>query len=240
MLPFFHAFILPTKLETVLSFFMTIDALCLKPLNMSNWKKKLPMQLTLSRAYVVPVILLLMAPKNLLFDIIAAAIFIAGSITDYYDGFLARKYNAVSNLGKFMDPVTDKILVTSVLIILVALNKVDPYLVTILLIRDTFIGGIRSAAAADQVVISAKASGKWKTGLQMGAIPALMIADFNLKISPLNFSLDPSQPASLVMLFYLGWLGYVVLWFSAVLSVISGVEYYQIFKKEAKSMQEES
>lgn len=199
---------------------------------MTDWRKKLPMQLSLSRVYVIPFLLLLMWPKTLGFNLLAALVFIAASITDYYDGYYARKFNAVSNLGKFIDPVTDKILVTSILIILVSLAKVDPYLVIILLTRDTFIGGIRSAAAADQVVIAAKASGKWKTGLQMGAIPAIMLSDFHLT-SYCCSNLSATDWRSYVIL--IGWAGYFVLWFSVILSLISGYEYYQIFKRESKS-----
>ncbi len=174
------------------------------------------MQLTLSRVYVLPALFLALWADTFLGSVIAAVIFILASITDYYDGHFARKYNAVSNTGKFMDPVTDKILVTSVLIYLVHLHRVDAFLVILLLIRDTFIGGLRSAAAADQIVIAAKASGKWKTGLQMSAIPAVIIWEF---------------PAGYPQI---GQLGYFVLWLSVILSLWSGVEYYQIFKTEMK------
>ncbi len=211
---------------------MTSDAVCLKCIPMTDWRKKLPMQLSMSRVYIVPPLILLMLPQTLAYNFTAAAVFILASITDYYDGYFARKYNAVSNLGKFIDPVTDKILVTSVLIILLSQGKVDPYLVIILLIRDTFIGGIRSAAAADQIVIAAKASGKWKTGLQMSAIPAIMFSDYHLT-SYCCSNLSASDWRSYLIL--LGWLGYFILWFSVVLSLISGFEYFQIFKRESKS-----
>lgn len=190
------------------------------------------MQLSMSRVYVVPVLLLLMWPKTLLFNFFAALVFILASITDYYDGHFARKYNAVSTLGKFIDPVTDKILVSSVLILLVALGKLDPYLVIILLIRDTFIGGIRSAAAADQVVIAAKASGKWKTGFQMGAIPAIILSDFHLaSYCCTNLQWNDWHSYLIAM----GWVAYVILWASVILSLVSGYEYFQIFKRESKS-----
>ena len=76
------------------------------------------------------------------------------SITDYYDGYFARKYNAISNMGKFMDPVADKILVSSTLVMLLFLNRIDPYMVILILTRDTYIGGLRAIAAADQFVIA--------------------------------------------------------------------------------------
>lgn len=199
---------------------------------MSNWQQKLPMQLSMSRVYVVPFLLLLMWPQSLLLNLAAASLFIVASITDYYDGYFARKYNAVSTLGKFIDPVTDKILVSSVLILMVAQGKIDSILVIILLTRDTFIGGIRSAAAADQIVIAAKASGKWKTGFQMSAIPALILSDYhrsNFSFAQINW-LDWQS-----YLILIGWLGYVILWASVILSLVSGYEYFQIFKNESKS-----
>lgn len=200
---------------------------------MSDWRQKLPMQLSMSRVYIVPLLLALMWPQSFLFNFLAAALFIIASITDYYDGYFARKFKAVSNLGKFMDPVTDKVLVSSVLILMVAQGKIDSFLVIILLARDTIIGGIRSAAAADRVVIAAKASGKWKTGLQMSAIPALILSDYHrgqqLSFAEINW-LDWQS------YFYLmGWLGYIVLWFSVILSLVSGYEYFQIFKRESQS-----
>jgi len=98
------------------------------------------------------------------------------SVTDYFDGYFARKYQAVSNFGKFMDPIADKILVTSVLTMLLAMGKIDAWMVIIILARDNFIGGIRSVAAADQIVIDAKPAGKWKTAMQMVAIPIVIVS----------------------------------------------------------------
>lgn len=171
------------------------------------WQQKLPMWITLSRIVAVPIIVALMFPNSLIYNVIAAAIFILASITDYYDGFFARKYNAVSNMGKYMDPIADKILVTSILVMLVPIDKIEPIMVIIILARDTFIGGIRSVAAADGIVIDAKPTGKWKTALQMVAIPAVIIGDTWLGI--------PFEK-----------IGYWVLWISVILSVTSGFQYY--------------
>lgn len=217
---------------------MTSDARCLKSLSLggidliTEWQKKLPIRLTMSRVYVVPVILLCLYPNRLFLDILAAVLFVAASITDYYDGYFARKYGVVSNMGKFMDPVTDKILVSSILIFLVALRKLDPYLVILLLVRDTFIGGLRSVAATDQIVIDAKTSGKWKTGLQMASIPAVMIADFSKDLWP-----DWKDYSHENLFSLLGWTGYFVLWGSVVLSLLSGVQYYNIYLREKQRKQ---
>lgn len=181
------------------------------------WKMKLPMWFTLSRIALVPFILLCMLPNTFWWNVGSAVLFIMASITDYYDGYFARKYNAVSSMGKFMDPVADKILVSSVLVMMAYFQKIDPWMVVVILGRDNFISGIRSVAAADGVIIAAKSAGKWKTALQMGAIPAVMIGEI---------------PGYLP---YLDRIAYGILWVSVILSISSGVEYYMAFKQGRKA-----
>lgn len=180
------------------------------------WQQSLPMRITMSRIFAVPVIVALMWQDLLWWNVAAAVCFVLASITDYYDGYFARKYNAVSNFGKFMDPIADKILVTSVLAMLLSLGKIDAWMVIIILARDNFIGGIRSVAAADQIIIDAKPAGKWKTAMQMVAIPIVIIG-----------SVDTPIP-------YLDKIGYGVLWVSVILSITSGIEYYVGYLKRRK------
>ncbi len=190
-----------------------------------QWKKNLPMNLTMSRVYIVPIIILLLHQSRFFFSILATILFILASITDYYDGFLARKWGLVSNLGKFMDPVTDKILVLGVLIFLTHQGFIDPYVVILLTIRDTLIGGIRAVASADQLIIDAKSSGKWKAGLQMGAIPAVILG--------MSYK-DQYDADYFVEVFrWVGQIGYGLLWISSVLSVVSAVQYYNIYKNRS-------
>lgn len=170
----------------------------------------------MSRIFAVPVIVALMWQDLLWWNVAAAVCFVLASITDYYDGYFARKYQAVSNFGKFMDPIADKILVTSVLAMLLSLDKIDAWMVIIILARDNFIGGIRSVAAADQIIIDAKPAGKWKTAMQMVAIPIVIIGN-----------MDPYLP-------YLDKIGYGVLWVSVILSITSGIEYYMSYLKSRK------
>jgi CDP-diacylglycerol--glycerol-3-phosphate 3-phosphatidyltransferase len=174
---------------------------------MKDWKKSLPMYITMSRIALVPVILFFMWGNQLSGNIIAAALFIVASISDYYDGYFARKFQAVSNMGKFMDPIADKVLVTSILVMLIPTDRVEPWMAIIILARDNLIGGLRSVAAAERIIIDAKPAGKWKTALQMIAIPAVMIDQRFLGI--------PFDK-----------IGYYVLWGSTILSVTSGLQYY--------------
>ena len=98
------------------------------------------MQLTMSRVYAVPFIIFFLNQSKFFFAILAAVLFIVSSITDYFDGYFARKWKLVSNLGKFMDPVTDKILVLGVLIFLTHKDFLDPYVVILLTVRDRAVG----------------------------------------------------------------------------------------------------
>ncbi len=173
---------------------------------MQTWQKKLPMTITLSRIALVPLVLVGMQMETLPWRLVAGLLFIVASITDYFDGYYARKYNAVSNMGKFMDPIADKILVTSVLVALIPSHHIGTWMVILILARDTLIGGLRSVAAADQVIIAAKPAGKWKTAMQMVAIPALIIGE--------DFAGIPVMQ-----------IGVWVLWVSVILSITSGFEY---------------
>jgi len=175
------------------------------------------MTITWFRIFLVPLIIAFLWPNQLWMNVIAAILFMIASISDYYDGYFARKYNSISNMGKFMDPIADKILVTSILVILIPTEKIDPLMVIVILARDTFISGIRSVAAADGIIIDAKPVGKWKTALQMVAIPAVMIDD---RVFGIPFDK----------------IGYWVLWFSVILSVTSGVQYYLGYLKNRKTV----
>lgn len=175
------------------------------------WKKRLPMWLTWGRIAVCPLIVLLLILNEPIHRWLAAAIFILASITDWVDGALARKYGAESNMGKFMDPIADKILVASALIMLIPSGHASPVMVLLLLARDILIGGIRSIAAADGVVIAAKPAGKWKTAVQMVGVPAMLIATPLFGLPILQF-------------------GQILLWISVVLSVLSGLQYVRLYQ----------
>lgn len=137
----------------------------------------LPNKLTLSRVIMVPffVVFLLLVPRYSYFKWIALAIFIVASLTDLLDGKIARKYNLVTNFGKFMDPLADKLLVCSALIGLSSLQVVPAWITIIIIAREFIISGFRLIAAEKGVVIAASMWGKWKTTFQMIMLCAQMI-----------------------------------------------------------------
>ncbi len=166
----------------------------------------LPNKLTLFRVILIPFfVFFLLAPYFEGYgNYIAVAIFIVASITDFLDGKIARKYNLVTNFGKFMDPLADKLLVSSALICLVALNKIPAWIVIVIIAREFIISGFRLVAADNGVVIAASYWGKFKTAFQMVTVIVLI----------LNI---PGEVFAVI--------GTVLIYISLVLTVISLIDY---------------
>lgn len=163
----------------------------------------LPNKLTMFRVILIPFFVLFMLVDITTIDKwIALAIFIVASLTDLLDGKIARKYNLVTNFGKFMDPLADKLLVCSALICLVALNKIPAWIVIMIIAREFIISGFRLIASDNGVVIAASYWGKFKTTFQMVMI-CLMIAD----IAAINLLTE------------------IVMWAALILTVVSLVDY---------------
>ena len=174
----------------------------------------LPNKLTILRMIMIPVFLVVLYIPGLGMagNIAAAAIFILASITDFLDGKIARKYNLVTNFGKFMDPLADKLLVCSALIALVDLNKIAAWIVIIIIAREFIISGFRLVASDNGVVIAASYWGKFKTTFQMLMIIYLVV--------DLRFA-------------YANVVGMVLVYVALALTVISLVDYiaknYKVF-----------
>ncbi len=134
-----------------------------------------PNQLTLFRIAAVPVIIILMLFPNRICTLIAGLLFSAAAITDYLDGFLARKKGQVTTLGKVMDPVADKLLVSSAFIMLTSLGWVPAWMACIIIGRELAVTGLRNIIAEKGEDLSASNLGKYKTGFQIAAIIPLMI-----------------------------------------------------------------
>ena len=160
-------------------------------------------QLTILRIVLVPVFMYFLLAGNMN---LAAAIFIIASLTDFLDGFLARKMNLITNLGKFMDPLADKVLVMAAFICLVEIGSVSSWAVVIILGREFIVSIFRAVAAAEGIVIAASWWGKLKTNSQMLAIVLLLFNNTPLEVMD-------------------GQLAQIVLWIAVALTVISGVDY---------------
>ena len=135
----------------------------------------LPNRLTLLRIVLIPVFVVFF---SLNYVKAALVVFIIASVTDWADGFIARKMGLVTNFGKIMDPLADKVLVLSAFICLVPDERVAPWMAVVIIARELIIGSFRTIAASKGIVIAAGISGKVKTVLQMIAAVLLMLGDF--------------------------------------------------------------
>ena len=138
----------------------------------------LPNKLTVLRVILIPFFvlsLMVFGGRIQLLRYLAASIFIVASLTDMLDGKIARKYNLVTNFGKFMDPLADKLLVCSALICLVELGQLPAWMVIVIVSREFIISGFRLVASDNGVVIAASYWGKFKTTFQMFAVILLIL-----------------------------------------------------------------
>ncbi|ADG82291.1 CDP-diacylglycerol/glycerol-3-phosphate 3-phosphatidyltransferase [Thermincola ferriacetica] len=162
-------------------------------------------RLTLARIILVPVFLLILSIKVKYGQYIAAGVFILAASTDGLDGYIARKRNQVTRLGKFMDPLADKLMVSAALISLVELRMISAWVAFIIIAREFAVTGLRAVVAADGVVISASWLGKIKTVSQIIAIVFLFIHDFPFNLLKLNVSIG--RLAMGVAVFFTVWSG---------------------------------
>lgn len=135
----------------------------------------LPNILTFCRIASVPVVVALLFSDSREMGFWAALIFSVASVTDWLDGYLARKWEIVTVMGKFLDPLADKLIVMAALIMLIPLGRVPAWAVFLIIARETLVTGLRSVASSEGIVISASDLGKYKTIFQMVAIIALLL-----------------------------------------------------------------
>lgn len=169
-------------------------------------------KITLFRILLVPLIVVLLYFEGKTTCLVATLCFIIASFTDLIDGIVARRSNLVTSFGKFLDPLADKVLVSSVLIMLVELQWVAAWIAIVIICRDLMITGLRAIAADEGIVIAADKFGKLKTVFQLVAIVPLMVH------YPL-FGFDPVP------------LGQFLLYTALILTVFSGVNYLYKFYK---------
>lgn len=179
----------------------------------------IPNKITISRILLIPIFLVLMLVDFSLGSVtfgtvelsiehlIGTAIFIFAAVTDWVDGYYARKYNLVSNLGKFLDPLADKLLVSSALIVLVEFGLAPSWMVIIIISREFAVTGLRLVLAGEGEVVAANMLGKIKTWTQMVAIVALLLQ--NVPFSYISFPFAD-----------------LALWVALIFTVWSGVDYF--------------
>jgi CDP-diacylglycerol--glycerol-3-phosphate 3-phosphatidyltransferase len=156
-------------------------------------------KITLLRIILVPVFLIFIAVKIPYGVYIATAVFIIAAVTEKLDGYIARSRNQITTLGKFMDPLADKLLVSSALISLTELGRLPAWVVMIIIAREFAVTGLRSIAASDGTIISSSWWGKLKTTIQIIAITAALI---NLPYYN------------------------ILIWLAVAITIISGVDYF--------------
>ncbi len=172
----------------------------------------LPNSLSLIRILMAPVlVLLLLSPEEKL-SVVSAAVFVVVCMTDWLDGYLARKMNQTTTLGKFLDPLADKLLITTVFIMLIPLDRVPAWVVALMLGREMAVTGLRAMAASSGKVISASWLGKLKTVSQIVCLVPLML---HYSFYGVNFHA----------------VGTLLLVVSFILTIWSGVDYFIRFLK---------
>ena len=169
----------------------------------------LPIALTLGRIFLVPLLVVVLLTKFEGKELIGAAIFGLASITDWLDGYLARRRQQVTTLGQLLDPLADKLLITAALVSLVQNDVVPAWMVAVILGREFAVTVLRSIAHARGVVIAASPLGKFKMASQVTAILLLILGQHHLQQ------------------FFV--IGTVALWVAVITAVVSGIDYYRRF-----------
>jgi CDP-diacylglycerol--glycerol-3-phosphate 3-phosphatidyltransferase len=170
-----------------------------------------PNSLTLFRVAAVPVIVMLLLFPTRLCSFISALVFTVAAITDFLDGFFARQRGLVSNFGKVMDPIADKVLMSTSLIMLASLRWIPAWIACIIIGREIAVTGLRNIIAQKGKDVSASSLGKYKTGFQIAAIIPLMI---HYPYFTINFNA----------------IGSLFLWIALALTVWSGADYFIKFR----------
>lgn len=168
----------------------------------------LPTLLTMSRIVVIPVFIIVTPVNNLL----GALVFSVASVTDFLDGYLARKRGQVTRFGIILDPIADKFLVIAALILLVDMARISVWIAVIIIVREFLVTALRVVALSKDIVIKAETGGKLKTSTQIAAIICLILGWDVAGIDLFD-------------------VGVVLIWISIVLSIVSGVQYVVTFWK---------
>lgn len=186
----------------------------------------LPNLITLARIALIPLVLIWIDNYSPRYSALACVIFLVAALSDALDGYLARRLGLVTVVGKFLDPLADKLIVLSTLVMLVARDRAPAWLVILLMSRELAVTGLRAIASSEGFVIAAGRGGKTKTALQLVGISFLLV-HFEYEILLFDYNLD----------FHV--VGIYVLYVSLVMSVLSAVEYFRFFVDAAHKQAEE-
>ena len=185
----------------------------------SSFKQKLPNYLTFMRILVIPGVVTSFSFPGVFAAWVGCGLFVAASVTDWFDGYLARKFKSTSSLGRIFDPIADKLLVAATLLMMAAYDRLGYtglWPAVIILCREILVSGLREFLAEIQVGCPVTKLAKWKTTCQMIALPVLMVA-----------KADYSGFAS----GFLTWIGWIALWGAAILTVQTGYGYWKSGRK---------
>jgi CDP-diacylglycerol--glycerol-3-phosphate 3-phosphatidyltransferase len=182
----------------------------------------IPNILTLFRIVVTPLFFILFYyfPTKV-FSLLASLLFVTASFTDFLDGYIARRWNLESSLGKFLDPLADKLLVAVALIMLIPLGRVPSWMVAVIIGREILVTGLRVVAITEGLVIAASKLGKYKTVFQIAAVTCLLMH--------YEYHLFIKSPYLLVNFHQVGM---VLLWVALLITVWSGIDYFRKFFRQ--------
>jgi len=164
---------------------------------------------------VPPIVVLLVFPGKVP-SALAACLFLLASLTDFFDGFIARRFEVESSFGRFLDPIADKVLVTSALIMLIALGRVDAWIVMLIISREVAVSALRAVTKTWDTTLKPSPVGKLKTVFQFSAIVPLIVHYEYKLIVPINFHV----------------VGTVLIYVALVLTIWSGLDYFFRFYRE--------
>ncbi len=180
----------------------------------NNIKKAIPNTLTLFRCLISILLPILIIYGGEIGAILAAPLLLLAGLSDYFDGFYARKYNVVSILGKVLDPIADKLLVIGVLLSLASENLLDFYYgfipSLIIILREIFISGLRESVSSYNFTLKVSVLAKWKTTIQLFACGSFLVWRMNEYFYNIDF---------------LGFISYCLLWLASIITLITGFQY---------------
>lgn len=175
-----------------------------------------PNILSISRIAAAPLLIVILLNPTRYYSILAAVIFSLAALTDWLDGYLARRMNIITALGKFLDPLADKVLIITSLIMLIPAGRVQAWMISLIVGREIAVTGLRAVVAKEGIAISATSLGKYKTFFQIAAVITLLI---HYPFFDIDFQA----------------IGLALIWVALIFTIWSGIDYFVKFLKGIES-----